>query len=314
MAEGVSGVGLAAIAAGSLFMWAGIKGTGITQTLQGLIQGKDPSTMPQVNPITMPEGGSGLPGSGSGLADIMIAHLDHEYRFGGAPGPDGSNPWDCSSAINWCATKNGMAIPGSKHWNMQGHGPSTLIWLAWAPANLKRVPRNQVQRDDLVIWPTHMGVATDQADYVSAASHGAKAGGHTDTIISPIHGGGPTGELATFWRYPSDAGAGEFGGGNLPFSHDALVKLWVRAGGSQSTANNAACHAIQESSGNPSALNVGGPGPGCTAVGLWQLATPCGVGAGHTIEALKDPLLNAKLTVKATRNGRNWSNWATPGC
>lgn len=316
MPEGVSGIGLAAIAAGSLFMWAGIKGTGITATLQGLIQGKDPRTMPQVNAITMPAGGSGLPGSGSGLANIMVANLDHPYLFGGVAGPDLSGPWDCSNAVNTCATKNGQAIPGAKagKWPMTSHGPSTLGWLAWAPANLHHVPHDQVQRDDIVIWQTHMGVATDAANYVSAASHGAKAGDHTDTIILPIHGGGPTGELASIWRYPSSAGAGQFGGGNLPFSHAALMKLWVSAGGSQASANRAACHAIQESSGNPAALNVGGPGPGCTAVGLWQLATPCGVGKGHSVEALKDPMLNARLTVRATNNGRNWSAWATPGC
>src|SRR5690348_12217016 len=36
------------------------------------------------------------------------------------------------------------------------------------------------------------------------------------------------------------------------WSHDGLMKLWQQAGGSAATANNAACHAIQESSGNAS--------------------------------------------------------------
>lgn len=297
-------------------MWAGIKGTSIVDTLQALIQGKDPRSVAQTSPITMPEGGTAPSGMGSGLAAIMLQHLDHPYSFGGAPGPDGTGPWDCSSAVNWCATQDGLPIPGAKHWSMNGHGPSTLVWLAWAPANLKHVPAGQVQADDLVIWQTHMGVATSPTEYVSAASHGAQAGGHTDTIVLPIHGGGPKGEVASFWRYPGGSGTGtaQFGGGSFPFTHAQLMKLWVQAGGPQSTANNAACHAMQESSGHPDVLNVGGPGPGCTAVGLWQLATPCGVGKGYTVEQLKDPLLNARLTVRATKGGRNWSHWQTPGC
>lgn len=116
--------------------------------------------------------------------------------------------------------------------------------------------------------------------------------------------------------------SGAAGGGNLvnlpggkgSYSHAQLVSLWVMAGGSQSSANNAACHAIQESSGDPKALNVNGPGPNCDAVGLWQLATPCGVGKGFSVPQLQDPITNARLTVQATHDGQDWSQWSTPGC
>jgi hypothetical protein len=96
------------------------------------------------------------------------------------------------------------------------------------------------------------------------------------------------------------------------YDHAGLMKLWTANGGDPSQANNAACHAIQESSGNP---NITSSNPdGGTNVGLWQLDTPGGVGAGHSIAQLKDPNLNARITIKATNNGRNWSAWATPGC
>lgn len=116
--------------------------------------------------------------------------------------------------------------------------------------------------------------------------------------------------------------SGAAGGGNLvnlpggkgSFSHAQLMSLWVMAGGSQSTANNAACHGMQESSGDPKALNVNGPGPNCDAVGLWQLATPCGVGKGFSVPQLQDPITNARLTVQATHDGQDWSQWSTPGC
>jgi hypothetical protein len=95
------------------------------------------------------------------------------------------------------------------------------------------------------------------------------------------------------------------------WTHDGLQKLWQSAGGSADTANNAACHAIQESSGDAS---ITSPNPdGGTNVGLWQLDTK-GVGSGHTVSQLQNPSINAMITVRATGNGRNWSEWATPGC
>jgi hypothetical protein len=88
-----------------------------------------------------------------------------------------------------------------------------------------------------------------------------------------------------------------------------LKALWILAGGSPSTAAVAACIASHESSGDAS---VTSPNPdGGTNVGLWQLDTPGGVGAGYTVDQLKDPLLNARVAVKGSANGTNWSDWAT---
>lgn len=96
------------------------------------------------------------------------------------------------------------------------------------------------------------------------------------------------------------------------FTTAQLQALWIMAGGSQATKVNAACHAMQESSGNPL---VTSPNPdGGTNVGLWQLDTPGGEGAGYTVAELQVPLTNAKVTVERTSDGTNWSAWATPGC
>lgn len=95
------------------------------------------------------------------------------------------------------------------------------------------------------------------------------------------------------------------------YSHSQLMQLWINAGGPASTANNAACHAIQESSGNPQSTSSNPDGG--TNVGLWQLDTK-GVGAGYPISALENAMTNARITVMATNGGRNWSQWATPGC
>ena len=96
------------------------------------------------------------------------------------------------------------------------------------------------------------------------------------------------------------------------FTAAQLQALWIANGGAVDQAQNAACHAMQESSGN---ARVTSSNPdGGTNVGLWQLDTPGGVGAGYTVAELQDPNTNARITVMATRNGTDWSSWATPGC
>jgi Lysozyme like domain len=94
-------------------------------------------------------------------------------------------------------------------------------------------------------------------------------------------------------------------------SMKTLEALWEQAGGSDATAVNAACHAMQESSGEP---DVTSPNPdGGTNVGLWQLDTR-GVGSGYTVAQLDNPLTNARVAVAGTDDGTDWSDWATPGC
>lgn len=96
------------------------------------------------------------------------------------------------------------------------------------------------------------------------------------------------------------------------YSHAQLQVLWISNGGNPAAANNAACHAIQESSGNPRATSSNPDGG--TNAGLWQLDTPGGKGAGYTVAQLQDPNTNARVAIMGSRNGTDWSAWATPGC
>jgi len=116
---------------------------------------------------------------------------------------------------------------------------------------------------------------------------------------------------ATFLGIPGINSSALPAAGGTTFTQAQLAQLWVANGGSQSQAANAACHAIQESSGN--ALVTSSNPDGGINVGLWQLDTK-GVGAGYTVAELQNPQTNARLTVLGTRNGTDWSNWATPGC
>lgn len=92
------------------------------------------------------------------------------------------------------------------------------------------------------------------------------------------------------------------------YDTNTLGQLWVSQGGASSTAFIAANVAMAESSGNAAATSSNPDGG--TNVGLWQLDTPGGVGAGYTVEQLKDPATNARITIMHTANGTNWSQWA----
>lgn len=106
----------------------------------------------------------------------------------------------------------------------------------------------------------------------------------------------------------SAAGGGAVTPGHGSYSSGQLKSLWVLAGGDPARAGTAACIAMHESSGE-AAVTSSNPDGG-TNVGLWQLDTR-GVGAGHTVAQLRNPLTNARVAVRGSNNGRDWSAWAT---
>jgi hypothetical protein len=116
---------------------------------------------------------------------------------------------------------------------------------------------------------------------------------------------------STFLGLPGGLTGVTLPGAGATYTAGQLALLWTQNGGAQDQAQNAACHGIQESSGNPRATSSNPDGG--TNVGLWQLDTK-GVGAGYTVAELMNPGTNARLTVLGTRNGTDWSDWATPGC
>lgn len=202
----VSGKGLAALGIGSVFLWSGVKGWSILGTLGDIITGKKPSQTPaNVFQFQAPDEsqsvGGGTAGSAGSIADIASQYKGHAYSYGGAPGQDGSKPWDCSSFVNFVVgIRMGVAIPGygPGAYNGKVHGPPTGTWGIWS--GLQHVSRSEVQRGDIVVWLNHMGIALANNEMISALNE--RAG----TDITPIdgHGNGP---ILCYGRY-SAAGPG----------------------------------------------------------------------------------------------------------
>lgn len=105
----------------------------------------------------------------------------------------------------------------------------------------------------------------------------------------------------------NQTGSGAVAGGT--YTHADLVRLWTVNGGDPTTAGFAADVAMAESSGESNATSNNPDGG--TNAGLWQLDTK-GVGSGYTVAQLQAPDTNCRITIMATRNGRDWREWSDP--
>lgn len=203
--------GLAAIGAGSLFLWSGIKGWSVLGLLGDIVTGNKP-VQPAVNSFTQVQNynpSGGIDGSNAGgIAGVAAQYEGHSYLYGGAPGLDGSKPWDCSSFVNWvCGVKLGLPIPGYAANSYKGevHGPPTGSWGVWP--GLQHVDRSNVQAGDIVVWLNHMGIALGNNEMISALNHSE---GTKKTAIDG-YGNGP---ILCYGRYNITGPGPTFGGGN----------------------------------------------------------------------------------------------------
>jgi cell wall-associated NlpC family hydrolase len=210
----ISGIGLAYATAGGVLLWSGIKGETVKQTVAELARGQQPSGTNQ-QPVDTTAGpavaSSGAAAGGaepfvtsSAIANDAQGYAGHAYRYGGAPGPSGANPWDCSSFCNWVLGHDfGMVLPGNSQpgYNGASHGPNTLLYLAWGAAKGISSRAADAQPGDLCVWQTHMGIALGGGQMVSALNE------RLGTRITSIQGGAPGGEVLFVRRIKSAVGA-----------------------------------------------------------------------------------------------------------
>lgn len=196
----VNGRALTSVSVGLLFVWSGIKGWSMLGTLTDIVLGKKPtqeSIAPLVNVSTSDSqsGQSGFGVSSNAIAATAMQYQGHAYSYGGAPGPDGSRPWDCSSFVNFImAVKLRMAIPGNAVgvYNGNSHGPTTGMWGIWN--GLSHVERAAVQAGDIIVWTDHMGIAISNSQMISALNE------QQGTKVTPIEGYG-NGPILCYGRY-----------------------------------------------------------------------------------------------------------------
>ncbi len=196
----VNGAGLAAVAAGSVFVYAGLKGYSITQSFQDVLLGKSPARQNVANPIGDTSGvaQSGItqtgPSSATGaaIAQAALQYKGHPYCFGGAQGaPSQGCPagtWDCSSFVNWVLGHDmKLDIPGfpGGSYNGDSHGPSSFTYAAWDGCVTIGHDASVTQAGDLCIWMNavgHIGIAIGGGQMISALDP-------TDgTLVTPITG------------------------------------------------------------------------------------------------------------------------------
>ena len=194
------GIYLTALGAGVLIFWSGFKGWGILSTAQDIITGKQPAgpavNAPEnVNPLTSQS--AGIYTGGTSISADAMQYQGHAYVYGGAPGRNGAQPWDCSSFVNWVVSHDlNLPWPGAGQYDGTSHGPPTGLWGPWLIAKGLRVPGGipAAQAGDIVVWAGHMGICIGPNQMISALD---PADG---TKVTPIQGYG-NGPLLCVGRY-----------------------------------------------------------------------------------------------------------------
>lgn len=133
-------------------------------------------------------------GTNAIIATTAMKYVGQGYTWGGPA--DRPGHWDCSSFVSYVLGHDlGLPLPGGK-WGDPGypphsHGPTTTSYkLYGTPIN-----RKDVSAGDLVVWPTHIGIAISNSQMVSARS----ASSHPPTGVNTIDGHIP-GEIAVYRR------------------------------------------------------------------------------------------------------------------
>lgn len=150
VARQIDGLALGAIAAGSLFTYAGIKGYSVPHALQALVKGQAPSTGGKANPIgssaaagtaSSISGASSLSGGGNDAANQRLGQL-MAGGYGWAPQ---QNPAEWNALNNIVEAESGWSdtvtnagsgaagiaqkISGWSPDYQQGNAPQQITWL-----------------------------------------------------------------------------------------------------------------------------------------------------------------------------------------
>jgi cell wall-associated NlpC family hydrolase len=192
---------IAYVTVGGLLVFSGIKGSTISDTIKAVLQGnltvENTEPLSNANATVVTAGAIQGSVTGSAIATDALQYQGHAYLYGGAPGPTGMNPWDCSSFVSYILGHDmHLSIPGGL-WatitaNGSQHGPTTTDYLAWSQAST--IPLASAQAGDLAVWSTHIGICLNSSQMISALNP------NLTTAVTGIVDGGPQGETVTCRR------------------------------------------------------------------------------------------------------------------
>jgi cell wall-associated NlpC family hydrolase len=169
----VDAAGIGSVAAGSVFLYAGIRGISVPAALTSIVKGTSPATVPVTQAITGTPAAAAAAGSGGGAvaSDSAIAsdaqkYVGQGYVYGG---PSSPGRWDCSSFVSYVLGHDlGLGIPGGSWAAVTGngteHGPTTLSYLLFGTP----VTQAEAQPGDLIVSVDHMGIIISATQMVSA--------------------------------------------------------------------------------------------------------------------------------------------------
>jgi len=175
---GVSGLAVGLATAGGLLLFSGLKGVSIPDAVRGVLStGQLPAPAPSATPVSTTSGAPLANGgaSGSPIADAALKYQGKvPYKWGGAD-PSG---WDCSGFVTWVLHHDlGYNLPSNTH-------TVCMQFYGWSGASKVTTPM-VVQPGDLVVWPSHMGIAVSSTEMISAENP------HSGTKVDTFQNGGP---------------------------------------------------------------------------------------------------------------------------
>jgi cell wall-associated NlpC family hydrolase len=157
----MSGVAVGMAVAGGLLVWSGLSGRHPLDVLRSLARGEPPGPLPasSFQPVSVGTAQAAVTSVSSNtiVATAMRHRGRHPYRYGAGHGVwncQAGAPLDCSAFASCVLHELGLLASPK----------NTTAFLAWSGATT--VAWEQRQPGDLIIWPSHMGIAVSATEMI----------------------------------------------------------------------------------------------------------------------------------------------------
>jgi peptidoglycan DL-endopeptidase CwlO len=169
---------------GFMLIWSGVTNAGVLSTVQHLFMGVAPipgqpqASLTKSSPISFNTGTTpGVVSSGGGSSAIAADAMQYEGKIPYVWGGKDISGWDCYGFLTYVLHHDmGYNLPNNTY-------TGYLEFLAWNQQY--QISPSEVQAGDIVIWPTHCGIAISPTQMISAENPSA------GTKVATFSEGGP---------------------------------------------------------------------------------------------------------------------------